>query len=431
MARLAATWNRITPTMALSLLLVLASSVLSACSPPEPVCDDPMGCIHVLPSESIQIGTLFASSGSAAPLGQDSLRAIELALDDRDGELRGRPLELVSADGGCSAESATDAIATLTTNPNLVGILGPTCATAAAAALPTVNNRRLVMMSPSITAPSFSLPLIDENSSYRPGFYRTIYDNRLQAVAAAEFAFQELRARTAVILFDDAHYGRDLPPVFRDQFEAQGGDVLLQRGIAPGQTSFTDLWADLTELNPDLIYLLLFEPEASFFLNEKPQLEDQPVPDIIAFDGLLMADWAERVGSPAAGVYVVGSAVTGPAYTDLIEKYTAAYNATPSAMVHPYAYDAANLLLDTLDTIAIEQEDGTLTIGKHALRETLTATAEYPGVTGTLTCRTNGQCASNSSLGVYQLQASDAGLILWPPPLVWQPDSPFDQPGEE
>ena len=50
--------------------------------------------------------------------------------------------------------------------------------------------------------------------------------------------------------------------------------------------------------------------------------------------------------------------------------------------------------IPALGAIATEEPDGTLRIGKGALRDALFATAGYAGATGTLTCTATGACAA-------------------------------------
>ena len=55
-------------------------------------------------------------------------------------------------------------------------------------------------------------------------------------------------------------------------------------------------------------------------------------------------------------------------------------------------YDAANLLLHAIESVAVQDADGTLYIGRQALRDALYATANFAGVSGTLNCDEFGDC---------------------------------------
>jgi branched-chain amino acid transport system substrate-binding protein len=49
--------------------------------------------------------------------------------------------------------------------------------------------------------------------------------------------------------------------------------------------------------------------------------------------------------------------------------------------------------LDAVEAVAQQGEDGTLIIGRQALRDAVGATSDYEGLTGTLTCDEFGDCA--------------------------------------
>jgi serine/threonine-protein kinase len=68
-----------------------------------PVCEDPLGCVHIGPGEPILLGVMLVFSGPDSQLGQDSLNGVQLAIAERR-ELHGHPLELMQKDEGCNPE---------------------------------------------------------------------------------------------------------------------------------------------------------------------------------------------------------------------------------------------------------------------------------------------------------------------------------------
>jgi branched-chain amino acid transport system substrate-binding protein len=89
----------------------------------------------------------------------------------------------------------------------------------------------------------------------------------------------------------------------------------------------------------------------------------------------------------------------GPAHDAFVSKYETRYNEpTTSTPYLPHNYDAVNLLLDVIEVVTVRDRDGTLHIGRQALRDALYATAEYEGLTGSLGCDAYGDC------GVVRLQ---------------------------
>ncbi len=52
-------------------------------------CTDEIGCAEIAPDEPVHISYMLTISGATAFLGEDSQGAIEIAIDDRGGELLG------------------------------------------------------------------------------------------------------------------------------------------------------------------------------------------------------------------------------------------------------------------------------------------------------------------------------------------------------
>ncbi len=121
-----------------ALLLILVVVLFSAgCEPaPTPLeCTDAIGCVEIAPGDPIKIGVMQVLSGGMALSGQELFQSVELAAAERDDELLGHPLELQSADDQCSAEGGITAALKFSADPQVVGIVGPTCSGAAAAAM--------------------------------------------------------------------------------------------------------------------------------------------------------------------------------------------------------------------------------------------------------------------------------------------------------
>jgi len=76
---------------------------------------------------------------------------------------------------------------------------------------------------------------------------------------------------------------------------------------------------------------------------------------------------------------------------------------------HAHAFDAANMLFDAIEKVAFE-ENGTLYIPRTALRDAIFATEGYEGITGTLTCDENGDCA-DPEIAVTQVENGEFNPI--------------------
>ena len=120
-------------------------------------------------------------------------------------------------------------------------------------------------------------------------------------------------------------------------------------------------------------------------------------------------------------MYILGPAIDEVVYAGFLERWNGRYAQPPSSPHSSHAYDAATLLLDAIETVAQVDNRGNILIGLQAMRDELTATDDYPGVTGQLSCTATGDCAALSGLGVYRISREEINGNQWPPELVWVP----------
>jgi len=112
----------------------------------------------------------------------------------------------------------------------------------------------------------------------------------------------------------------------------------------------------------------------------------------------------------------------GEGYADFLSKYQEAYGEAPIQIFHAHGYDAANIMLNAIEEVAVDV-DGTLYVGRQALRDAIFATTDFPGITGTLSCNEFGDCSA-PVIAVYQVTPDIAAdpQGLWPPAPMWSPE---------
>jgi branched-chain amino acid transport system substrate-binding protein len=370
----------------------------------------------------VRIGALAALSGNAAYLGEDSQRAIQLAILDRDNTLLDHRIELVVTDSGCDAEVAKIATELVVEDEDVIGIIGPTCSVAAETAVPIVESLRLTLISPAATASQLTNTDSEAGGTWQPCFYRTAPSDAAQAQLAAEFAISQLNARTAAIIYDETAVSNDLHVAFADAFQALGGQITFQSSISPSDRNVVEILRGAGGAKPDVLYLPVFEPEANLIASRIPEIVELQDTNLIGGTGLFNARFPVGVGASVInGMYILGSVVDVVDYDAFLERWNGRYDQPPISPYAAHAYDATNLLLDTIATVAQVDNRGNMLIGLQAMRDTLTATEGYDGVTGQLSCTITGDCAALSGLGMYRISREEINGNQWPPELVWTP----------
>lgn len=370
-------------------------------------CDDELGCIEVGADEPIVVGAMLTTSGATSFLGEDSQGGIELAIQGRDGMLLGRDIELVVEDSLCSAEGGQSAAQRVAADETIVGVVGTNCSGAAQGALPIISEAGMLMISPSNTSPSLTNDDTEAGGAYLPGYYRTGHNDLFQGAMAAQFAIEVLEATTLATIHDGDPYTEGLASVMADEFAALEGEVVFQGAVSKGDTDMTAILTEIAATSPDVVYFPMFEPESNFIaaqLVNTPGLEDVVM---ITADGSLVASFPGNTGEAAIGVYMSGPSVTGEAYDNFRALWDEEFGGAPPSGFHAHAYDATNMLLDAVEAVAVEEEDGTLVIGRQALRDALDGVMGYEGLTGILTCQSEspyaGDCATGEALAIFEV----------------------------
>lgn len=404
---------------ALFTVLLLATFAMAACQPAAPPfeCTDAIGCLDIAPDEPIHIAGMLTISGATAFLGEDSVGGVEIAIDDRGGELLGHPIEFTVEDAGCSAEGGQTAATKVASDPTIVGVVGTNCSSAATAAMDTISEAGLVMMSPSNTAPA----LTDPAETWKPGYFRTAHNDRFQGRVAAEFVFNELGARTAATIHDGSPYADQLQQVFADTFAELGGTVTFQGAVNVGDTDMRTILTTVAADSPDVLYFPIFEPEGPFIVAQSSEIAGMENTTLIGADGLLVSSFPGNAGANADGMYLSGPFISGAPYDEFLGKWDAKFGGAPPSGFHAFAYDGTNILFDAIAQVAVQDEDGTLHIPRQALRDAMAQTSDYNGLSGNLTCGETGDCATGEALGIFQITGAEINDGKWPPDVAWTP----------
>jgi branched-chain amino acid transport system substrate-binding protein len=393
------------------LLALILTMCLAGCGPaPTPYqCADAIGCVEIAPGEPIKIGVMQNLSGEG-PSGLDLARCVELALHDRSDQLLGHPIELVSTDSKCSTEGGTTAALKITADPQIVGVVGPSCSGAAVAAIKIVSPAGLVLISGSSTAPSLTAAGGERGLDWQPGFLRTAQNDAWAGRAAALFAFQELGKRRAATINVGDPYTRGLTDTFRQTLVELGGQLVLDAAINRGDQDMHPVLNAVAASGAEFLFFPVYEPEGDYLVLQAAELEPFEQIVLMSADGLFFETFVAAVGEAGIGTYLISPTFAKSAeYDAFIARYEATYQEPPLAIYHATTYDAANLLLSVLEAIAIQDRDGTLHIGRQALRDALYTTAGYPGLTGSLTCDPFGDCGV-ARFNVARLDDPAAGL---------------------
>jgi branched-chain amino acid transport system substrate-binding protein len=148
---------------------------------------------------------------------------------------------------------------------------------------------------------------------------------------------------------------RGLADDFSAAFTEAGGEVVSDTTVPDGTTDFTTIVDQIAPLNPDLLF---FGGEYEVAAALRTAAADIAAP-LMGGDGIKDDAYIAGAGARAEGDlagFVGAPLATLETAADFRDDYAAAGFADPSTDYGPYAFDAANLLIDAA-AVALEDED--------------------------------------------------------------------------
>ena len=412
-------------------LLVLVAMVLAACpapaapatggeapaasggeaaAPAEGGCTDELGCVEVAAGAPIRLAYMLVVSGPDGSLGIDARRGAELAVAENT-DVLGHTLELVGEDSGCNAEGGQAAAQKLASDQSVVAVVGTSCSSEARAGAPILSDAGFTMVSPSATAPDLTDP-----AKHVPGFLRTAHNDKVQGQVAAQFVAEELKLKTVATIHDGSPYAEGLVNAFTENFTGMGGAISAAEAVGPTDTNMPPVLTKIAASKPEMLYYPIFTASGGLITVQSEEIEGLgPSIKTMGADGLFSPDFLKAAGASALGMYLSSPdfSTFGTDYSEkFLPAYEAAYGEKPTSAFHAHAYDAVNVIVAAINVVGVKNDDGSLTIGRKALRDALYATKDFKGLTGNIACNENGDCA-DPKIAVYEITQEnlDAGEV--------------------
>jgi len=384
--------------------------------------EDPIGVIKLKPGEPIHIACWMVLAGPDASLGTDTKRGVEIAIDDRKGKLLGHPIKLTAQDTGCNAEGGQAAATKLAADPTVVAAVGSNCSSEARPGAPILWKAGIATVSPSNTAPYLTDP---KRGPDYDGYLRTAHNDKVQGVVAAEFAVKQLKVKKAATIHDGSVYAEQLQAVFAETFKKLGGTITSQEAVAPTDTDMRPVLTKIATGGPEFLYYPIFIAAGGHITRQVKEVKGLEKVALMGADGIFSTDFYKAAGEAAVGMYhsIPDFSAFGAGYKAFLEKHQKKYGEKPIAPFHAHGYDAALMVFAAIEKVAKKGPDGTLYIGRKALRDALYATKNLKGLTGNLTCDPFGDCA-DPRIAVYRTSEENVKKLVMPDKPFWTPAAP-------
>jgi branched-chain amino acid transport system substrate-binding protein len=371
---------------------------------------DEFGCVQYGAGEPIKLGGMLTISGDTATLGQDSANGVRLSIDNLDGRLDGREGQLLGRsvsfnveDSLCTAEGGQAAGTRVAADPKIVAVIGTSCSSEALGVADRIlSDKGIVLFSSSNTNPNLTA-----EGTHQPFYARTAHNDKIQGAIVANYAYDEGGARTAATINDESPYADALAAVFRQVFQAKGGQIVAEEAIQSTDKDFKPLLTRIGQAGPDVLYFPNFNPACGLLAKQGRAVAGLKDTTFIGSDGCAAPDYGQVAGDAANDSLLSSPDLSGfqdaAFYRDqFLPQYREQFGSAPTAAFHAHAYDAANILFDAIERVAIREGDNVF-VPRTALKDAVLGTRNYRGLTGTISCNPLGDCAAVIPIALYRV----------------------------
>ncbi|HCS39637.1 MAG: branched-chain amino acid ABC transporter substrate-binding protein [Anaerolineaceae bacterium] len=349
-------------------------------------CADALGCAVFEAGDVIKIGMGAPMTGGNASYGIDISQGATIAMSDA-GDFEGWTFALDAQDDGGSAEGGAAVANKFAADPTIVAVAGHIFSGATSAAMPIYEKVGIPMLSPSATLPS----LTTLGSTV---FNRIAFTDLNQGNNAADYIFNTLGVKKMAVIHDGSDYGKGLADIVAAQFVVDGGEVVIEQAITPGESDYSAVLSTVAAKSPDVVYFGGYTAEGAVIVN---QMKTTGLENALFFgcDGTYGADFLTRTGANGEGAY---ASIAPPSPdSDVKAAFNAAYLekfGKEAGSLSPYTwagYDSAAALAAAVKQVAVVA-DGKLYVPRAALVAAVRTLTNYVGLSGTFTCQENGEC---------------------------------------
>ena len=319
----------------------------------------------------IKVGFMTVRSGALAAGGRQMEEGLQLCIDQRNGMMGGRKVEIITADtAGQPALTKTKA-QELVERDKVDVLIGPLAAFEALAIDDYIRQAKMPIISPSAAAEDLT------QRKPNPWFVRAVGTSAQAHHPLAEYAAKELGYKKIAIIADDFAFGHEIAAGFQRVFEENGGKV-VQKLWPPLNTA--DYGSYVTQLAPDVdaVFAAFAGGNGIKFLGQyknygstKPVIGAMTTVD----EGVLKSMGSEAVGVVSSGWY--SAAIQTPANTKFVEAIRAKYKADPGYYTVG-AYMACEFLASAVEQLKGKVDDKDALI--KALREVKITESPYGAV---------------------------------------------------
>ena len=292
-------------------------------------------------SSTIKVGGVAPLSGGVAVYGVECKNGIDLAIEEINaaGGINGKTLEFICEDDEGDPAKSVNAYTKLVTNDGVEYVIGSLTSGCTIALTNLAQNQKILQIAPAATATA-----VTDAGNY---IFRACFIDPFQGRVGGKFAFENLSAKKAAILYDIGNdYSVGLTENFESEFTKLGGSIVSKESYATGDKDFNAQFTKIKAAKPDVVYLPDYYGTVALIAKQlRAQGIDTPIVGADGWDGLTENAGDEVLNGYYSNHYAEDS--DSPAVQKFVGSFKAKYNKSPNSFA-ALGYDSVYMLKDAI-----------------------------------------------------------------------------------
>jgi branched-chain amino acid transport system substrate-binding protein len=300
------------------------------------------------------IGVIAPQSGSLSALGLGIKNSVDLAIKQANDQckVKGYKLAPQTEDDQATAQVGAQAATKLSSNPNVVGVVGTLNSSVAQSVQPVLAQKKIVQVSPANTNPTLTQGEGYATGNKKRGFesyFRVCTTDAVQGPFAANYLVTKAGKKNIATISDGKTYGVGLVDEFTKQATKLGAKVVANEKVGEKDTEFGGVIAKIRGSNPDAVYYGGEYPVAGP-LSKQLKAAGMNIP-LMGGDGIVDDKFMELGGTDGDLATSVGAPTEKlDSAKAFVDAYAAAKYPEPFSAYGAFSYDAANVIIGALGT---------------------------------------------------------------------------------
>jgi branched-chain amino acid transport system substrate-binding protein len=216
--------------------------------------------------EALKIGLLVPTSGVYAALGEDMRNGFDLYLDNNNGRLGGRRVELVVEDEGETPEGALRKAQKLVRQDRVTLVTGIVSSAAALSMRDLFDEEQVPLIISNAGANDLT------GAARSPYVFRTSFANSQVSLPLGGWVYDNITQSNAFVTAPDYAAGAEATGGFRETFEAAGGSIVGESFPPFGTTDdYQPFLSDIERSGAEVVFAFYAGGEAITFVTQYEQ----------------------------------------------------------------------------------------------------------------------------------------------------------------